>query len=170
MFLDESGVTTSMTRTLARAPRGQRATDQVPRNRGTVTTLLGAMTTTEVVAMMSIEAGTTTEVFEAFLRNVLLPKLEPGTTVVMDNLGAHRAKRIAALLDGHGIEVRFTLPSSPEFNPIELFWGWLKARLRTWKARSVGLLDTAVGLAMQELPAAIAAAWAVHTGYPRECQ
>ena len=71
---------------------------------------------------------------------------------------------------GRGAAGSSALRSIPWFNPIELFWGWLKARHRTWKARSVGLLDTAVGLAMQELPAAIAAAWAVHTGYPRECR
>lgn len=159
-----------MTRTRARAPRGERVTDQVPRNRGTVTTLLGAMTTNAVVAMMAIEAGTSTEVFESFLRDVLLPKLEPGTTVVMDNLGAHRAKRITALLEEHGIKARFTPPYSPEYNPIEMFWGWLKARLRSWRARTVELLDAAVGQAMQELPPTVAASWAVHAGYPRECQ
>lgn len=137
---------------VSRAPRGQRATDQVPRHCGTVTTLHGATTTTAFAAMISIEAGTTTEVFEASLSDVSLPKLEPGTTVVMDNPRAQSVKRIAALLDEAGIEVRFTPSYSPEFNPIELFRGWLKARLRTWMARTFGLLDTAVGLAMQELP------------------
>ncbi len=168
MFLDESGVTTAMTRIRARSPRGERVTDQVPRNRGSVTTLLGAMTTSAVVAMMAVEAGTSTDVFEAFLTDVLLPKLEPGTTVVMDNLGAHRAKRIAALLQARGIKTRFTPPYSPEYNPIEMFWGWLKARLRSWRARTVELLDQAVDQAMRELPPEIAAAWTFHAGYPRE--
>ena len=158
-----------MTRTRARSPRGERVTDQVPRNRGSVTTLLGAMRTRAVVAMMAVEAGTSTDVFESFLRDVLLPQLAPGTTVVMDNLGAHRAKRIAALLHEHGVRVRFTPPYSPETNPIEMFWGWLKARLRTWQARTVEMLDDAVGRAMQELPPEIAAAWAAHAGYPRKC-
>lgn len=157
-----------MTRTRARAPRGERVTDQVPRNRGCVTTLLGAMTTSAVVAMMAVEAGTSTDVFESFLREVLLPKLEPGTTIVMDNLGAHRAKRIAELLHEHGIKARFTPPYSPEYNPIEMFWGWLKARLRTWRARTVQLLDIAIGQAMNELPPDIAASWAAHAGYAME--
>ncbi|MCB9737871.1 MAG: transposase [Deltaproteobacteria bacterium] len=84
-----------------------------------MTTLLGAMTTSSVTAMMAIEAGTSTDGFESFLRDVLLPKLEPSMTVVMDNLGAHRAKRIAALLHEHGIKARFTPPYSPEYNPIQ---------------------------------------------------
>lgn len=146
-----------MTRTHARAPRGERVIDQVPRNRGCVTTLLGAMTTTGVTAMMAIEAGISTDVFESFLRDVLLPKLELGMTMVMNNLDTHRAKRITALLHEHGINARFTPPYSPEYNPIEMFWGWLKARLRSWRARTVELLDLAVGQAMQDLPPEIAA-------------
>ena len=138
-------------------------------NRGSVTTLLGAMTTRAVVAKMAVEVGTSTDVFESFLRDVLLPQLDPGTTVVMDNLGAHRAKRIAALLHDHGVRVRFSPPYSPPCNPIEMIWGWLKARLRTWQARTVQMLDDAVGRAMQELPPEIAAAWAAHAGYRRKC-
>ncbi len=45
---------------------------------------------------------------------------------------------------------------------------WLKARPRTRKTRTVGLLDTAIGLAMRDPPAAIVASWAEHTGYARQ--
>jgi hypothetical protein len=49
-----------------------------------------------------------------------------------------------------------------------MFWGWLKARLRTWRARTVQLLDIAIGQAMNELPPDIAASWAAHAGYAME--
>lgn len=127
------------------------------------------MTRTAVVATMAVEAGTTTEVFEAFLTEVLLPQLAPGTTIVMDNLGAHRAKRIRELLGAHNVKVRYMPPYSPEYNPIELWWHWLKDRLRTWGARSRAALDDAIGVAMDELPAEIAQNWTAHAGFRAKC-
>jgi hypothetical protein len=45
--------------------------------------------------------------------------LEPGQVVAMDNLGAHRPKKIRELIEGRGCQL-FYLPSySPDLNPIE---------------------------------------------------
>ena len=44
VFVDESGLHTSMTRRRARAPKGKRAYGKVPRNRGKNTTLIAAIT------------------------------------------------------------------------------------------------------------------------------
>ncbi len=44
VFVDESGLHTSMTRLYARAPKGQRAYGKVPRKRGKNTTLIAAIT------------------------------------------------------------------------------------------------------------------------------
>ena len=73
-----------------------------------MTTRLDDMTIPPVTAMMSNEVCTNTGDFEAFLRTLLLPRLEPGTNAAMDKPGAHRAKRIVALLEEYGIKVRFT--------------------------------------------------------------
>jgi hypothetical protein len=81
-----------MTRTYARSPRGERSPDALPRNRGNVLTMLGALATTGLTAMMTVEGATTKEVFNAFVEHALLPKLTPGDIVVLDNLGAHRSK------------------------------------------------------------------------------
>jgi hypothetical protein len=90
VFLDESGSHISMTRDYARAPRGERALGAVPRNSGTVTTMIGALDIKGVRAMMTIEGATDAEVFETFLERVLVRKLRPGDIVVLDNVGAHK--------------------------------------------------------------------------------
>jgi len=46
VFIDEAGTHTSMTRTHARAPKGQRAYGSVPRNRVGNLTLLAALSNT----------------------------------------------------------------------------------------------------------------------------
>ena len=94
VFLDESGVTTKMARTHARAPRGQRAYGSIPLGSWQRLTVLGALACEGLVATMSIEASTSTPVLLAYLEQVLVPKLrqvKPDAILVMDNL--RRASR-----------------------------------------------------------------------------
>jgi transposase len=55
------------------------------------------------------------------LRNMrlLAPTLNPGQVVMMDNLGAHRPKRIRELIEGRGCELIYLPSYSPDLNPIE---------------------------------------------------
>lgn len=58
VWVDECGTHTSMTRTRARAPRGERAYGKVPRNRGPNTTLIASMTLEGAMgASMAIEGA-----------------------------------------------------------------------------------------------------------------
>lgn len=41
-------------------------------------------------ACMTIEGATDTEVFQAYVREVLIPSLRAGDIVIMDNLGAQK--------------------------------------------------------------------------------
>jgi len=69
-----------MTRNYARAPRGERVQGSVPRNRGEVTTMIGALDIHGVRAMMTVEGATDAEVFEAFLKHVLVRSCTPATS------------------------------------------------------------------------------------------
>ncbi len=75
VFIDEAGITTRMTRSHARAPRGQRALGTAPHGRWHRVTLLGALGCDGLAAMMSVEAATSTPVFLAFVEQVLIPEL-----------------------------------------------------------------------------------------------
>ena len=118
--IDEAGSTIAMTREYGRAPRGQAVRDVRPRNRGTVITMIGALTTSGLTAMMTIRGGTDADVFEAYVEHILVPELRAGDIVMLDNLGAHRTKRVQQLVEEAGATLWFTPPYSPEFNPIEL--------------------------------------------------
>ncbi len=103
VFLDESGVTTKMARTHARAPRGQRAYGSIPLGSWQRLTVLGALACDGLVATMSIEASTSTPVLLAYLDQVLVPKLrqgKPDAILVMDNLRPHRATEVGELHQG----------------------------------------------------------------------
>jgi hypothetical protein len=49
-----------------------------------------------------VEGATTARVFEAYVEKALAPSLRTGQVVVMDNLGAHRPKRIRELIEQRG--------------------------------------------------------------------
>lgn len=157
--IDQTGVTIAMTPLYGRAPREERCKEAVPRNRGTITTIIGALTVNGLIATMTIEGGTSGDVFVAYLEQILLSHLQEGDIVVIDNLGAHKDKRVKALLASVGAVAYYLPPYSPEFNPIEWAWSKLKAILKKAKPRTVQALIEEVAKAEVQISAQDAQAW-----------
>lgn len=164
MFLDESGSHIAMTRDYAWGPRGSRAEGRVPRNRGTVLTMLGALSLRGVCAIMTNLGGTSRDVFLRFVRDHLVPVLRPGNVVVMDNLGAHHARGVRELLEAAGARPMFMPPYSPDLNAIELCWSKLKGILKAIGARTVPKLRDAIRLAATRITPDDARSWFAHCG------
>ena len=154
-----------MTREYGRAPRGERVHGWVPRNRGEVTTMIGALDVHGMRAMMTVEGGTDADVFEAFVEQVLVRRLRRDDIVVLDNVGAHKPERIRSLVESVGARLVFLPPYSPDLNPIELGWSKLKAALKDFGARTRDDLDVAIRRAMDLICPADARAWFSHCGY-----
>ena len=128
-------------------------------------TLLGAMSVDGLVATMTVEAPTDSEVFLAYLEQVLCPRLKPGDVVVMDNLSSHKVAGVRELIEAAGADLLYLPPYSPDFNPIEQCWSKLKQALRSAKARSVHALQQAVAEAIPTISPNNAQAWFRHCGY-----
>ena len=47
----------------------------------------------------------------------------------MDNASFHSKKHLKGIAEKHKIELIFLPPYSPELNPIEHFWNWLKKKV-----------------------------------------
>jgi hypothetical protein len=105
LFVDECGTHTSLGPIYGYAPRGQRLRLSVPRKRGKNTTLLSSMSLEGMGASLTVEGATTAVVFEAYVEQVLAPSLRTGQIVVMDNLGAHRPKKVRELIEERGCEL-----------------------------------------------------------------
>lgn len=163
--IDETGSHIAMLPARGWAPRGQRSHETVPRSRGTVLTVIGALTMNGLTAVMTVEGGTSGDVFLAYVNEVLLREMNPGDIVLMDNLGAHRDHRVLEAFAAAGVEVHFQPPYSPEFNPIELAWAKVKWFLRLAKARTYDALNTALAMVMDMIKPAEAAAYFAHCGF-----
>lgn len=116
-------------------------------------------------ACMTIEGAANTEVFQAYVREMLVPSLRPGDIVVMDNLGAHKNELTLALIEQAGAEVRFLPAYSPDLNPIEMMWSKVKALLRKAQARSHPDLLAAIASALSAVTPNDALGWFTHCGY-----
>ena len=144
IFLDESGVTTEMTKRYGRTMGGARLQEGVPAGHWRTMTVLGAISASGWVATMTIEAATDGDVFLAYLDQVLCPQLLPDQIVVMDNLSAHKVDGVAERIHQAGATLLFLPPYSPDLNPIEKCWAQMKQRLRALKARSFPSLQDAL--------------------------
>jgi transposase len=165
VFVDECGTHTSMTRRYARAPKGKRAYGHVPRNRGPNTTLLASMSLSGMGGAMAVEGATTKAVFEAYAEQVLAPTLIPRQVVILDNLTAHKSKRVLELVEGRGCRVLFLPAYSPDLSPIEEAFSKVKALLKKDAPRTRKALVEGIGRALSVITARDAAGWFAHCGY-----
>jgi len=168
--VDECGAHLAHTRAYARAPRGERAVGQVPRNRGRVTTLIASLTPAGPGPARTRPGGTTKEAFLAYLREDLAPTLEAGQVVVLDNLGAHRPREVREIVEAAGARLIHLPAYSPDFNPIELAFAKLQARLRQAGARTHATLEAAIGDALAAITPADTRGFYAHCGFPLPAQ
>jgi transposase len=171
MWVDECGTHTSMTRSRARAPKGERAYGKVPRNRGPNTTLIASMTLEGAMgASMAFEGATDKEVFEAYIEHFLAPTLRRGQIVVMDRLGAHRTRRVRRLIEERGAKLWFLPSYSPDLNPIEEAFSKVKTLLKKAAARMHEALVEAMAEALRAVTSEDVEGWFAHCDYRAEAQ
>ncbi len=159
IFLDESGVSTHMTRLYARCTGGARIHETTPDGPWKILTILGAISTRGIIATRTVEAATDREIILAYLDDVLCPKLRPGGMVVMDNLSLHKVQGVRERIEAVGAQLLYRPPYSPDLNPIEKAWAKLKQLLRAAKAWTREAPDQAIAELLPMLTADDAKAW-----------
>lgn len=143
VFLDETGVTTNMTRRYGRAQKGMRCVDKVPHGHWQTSTFIAALRHDTLEAPWLLDGPMNGEAFLQYVRHVLGPTLQPGDMVVADNLSSHKVAGVREAIQARGASLLFLPPYSPDFNPIENFFSKLKALLRKAAQRSFdGLLQS----------------------------
>lgn len=140
-----------MLRLYARSKRGERALDFAPNGHWHTTTLVAALTLRGPVAPMVLDGPMDRLCFEAYAKQILIPALWPGAVLVMDNLSAHKSPMLTEQFAEAGIELRYLPPYSPDYNPIEMMWAKVKARLRSAMARTQEDLLSAIAKALAEI-------------------
>ena len=96
---------------------------------------------TQLIAPFTIEGACNRTVFETWLDTCLIPVLQSGDWVIVDNATFHQGGRIAELIEAAGCHLVYLPPYSPDLNRIEKCWAWLKSRIRKQLATSANLRE-----------------------------
>lgn len=166
MFADESGFQLNMTPNYAYAPKGARAYDRVPKNRGENTSLLAAISLDKgVSAAMTLTGAVDGAAFEVYVQEVLCPKLRAGQVVILDRLNVHKNRRVREAIEAKSCTLLFLPGYSPDLNPIELAFSKPKTWVRHVEARTREALDDAVAAALKTVTLQDVVGWFGHAGY-----
>ena len=124
-----------MTRLRGRSPRGERLVASCPHGHWKTTTMISSIRLDGSTACMTIDGPTDTEVFQAYVREVLCPSLRPGDTVIMDNLGPHKNAQTLELI--RAVNASVFLSPLPGPQPHQMMWSKVKALLRKAEAKPI---------------------------------
>lgn len=148
IFIDETGASTKMARLRGWAPRGERCRAAIPHGHWKTTTFTAGLRLDGLAAPMVLDGPMDGDAFLAYVEQVLVPELNEGEVVVMDNLPAHKVAGVRAAIETAGAELLYLPPYSPDFNPIETAFAKLKAELRKAATRTVDDLWDAIAASL----------------------
>jgi transposase len=158
VFVDECGANTAMTRTHGRAPVGQRVYATTPGHWESIT-LTSGMRLTGVIAPLAFPGATNTDLFEAYVAEMLVPELKPGDVVIWDNLKPHESEEAIEAVEAAGARVVPLPPWSPDLTPIEEMFSKVKGSLRSAAARTKETVYAAFGSALHDVTLENIAGW-----------
>lgn len=102
------------------------------------------------------------ERFTEYIKKDLAPTLNSDDVLLLDNSSVHHSKLVIEALSECNIKYLFLPPYSPDFNPIELLWSWMKSYLKKEKARTHDKLENAIHSILSTLSNDIIYNWFHH--------
>lgn len=130
VFVDEAGMDSRDDYGYGWNEIGERFYDLKSGKRQGRTNMVAGVCNKELLAPFTVEGSFNRVTMEIWLEKCLVPNLRPGQIVIMDNASFHKGGRIEEIIKGAGCELRYLPPYSPDLNPIEKCWSWLKSRIR----------------------------------------
>jgi transposase len=130
VYLDESGIDDTEDYPYGYSPKGTPCHALKPGSRKQRISMIAALRRKELCAPLTFEGYCDRNVFEAWVRQSLLPELVPGETVILDNASFHKSPKISQWIADAGCELLYLPPYSPDLNPIENRWATLKNTAR----------------------------------------
>ena len=126
VYIDESGFAHDMPRTHGYAPIGARCfgtQDWQARGR---TNAIGALIGKLLLTVGLFDKNINADIFTAWVKQDLLPKLPENSVIVMDNVVFHKRQDTREIITKAGHKLIFLSPYSPDLNPIEQKWAHIK--------------------------------------------
>ncbi|KIJ51782.1 hypothetical protein M422DRAFT_244132 [Sphaerobolus stellatus SS14] len=134
VFIDESRIDCRATyRLYGWAEKGKRARAKARFVRGPSYSLLPALCSEGIIHAHTKQGSYDGEDFIAYIEELLSkmnPWPQPRGVLVMDNCSIHHVDDVALLCAARGIRLYYLPPYSPDYNPIEEAFGYVKSVIR----------------------------------------
>ena len=165
VFLDEMGVSLALCLLYGWGQINEDLIQEVASKRGKNLSVIGAFDSLGMICTQSQLGAMNRQDFERFLVKDLLCQLTPGSVVIMDNASIHKGGNIQELIEAAGCSVLYLPPYSPDFNPIELAWAFVKKVIRREGPRDDISRQSALAKALASISDTLGAACFRHCGY-----
>ena len=130
VYVDECGIGQYLYREFAYSSRGQKVVAKISGKNFKRTNIVAGICQGAWIAPMEYYGTTDSVLFEFWFENCLLKEIKPKSIIVLDNATFHKKSILPDLARRHNCEVLFLPPYSPNLNPIEKKWAWIKKTLR----------------------------------------
>jgi transposase len=130
VYLDESGINQYLHREYARGTRGKKVFGEISGKRFDRQSVISALLQGKFLSPMCFEGTCDTNLFNTWLKQILIPNLTPGQVLILDNASFHKSIESQKLVQDAGCTLLFLPPYSPDLNPIEKYWANMKAKVR----------------------------------------
>jgi transposase len=127
--------------------------------------LRGCLASQQTDRTNGVEGAMSGEMFRAYVEQCLVPALNRGDGVVMDNFAAHKVPGVREAIEKAGATLRYLPKYSPDLNPIELPYSKFKDHLRKAAERTVRGLYRTIRAFVPQLGARECANYFRHAGY-----
>ena len=130
IYADESGIEHQCCREYGWSLRGEAIFGETSGGRPERTTLIAGLRAGQVVAPAALGGYTDGETFRHWVECCLAPEISPGDLVVIDNASIHKSRRVRELIEAAGGTLLFLPTYSPDMNPIEPYWSFVKGKVK----------------------------------------
>jgi len=167
VFIDETWAKTNMAPLRGWGLRGKRLKAKAPYGHWKTMTFLAALRHDRIDAPWVVDGPINGELFRLYVEKVLVPTLQPGDIVILDNLGSHKSQAVRAAIRAAGARLFFLPPYSPDLNPIEQVFAKLKHILRKALARTTEAVCLALAGLLNAFSPDECANYFANSGYRR---
>ncbi|MCL1803890.1 MAG: transposase [Eubacteriaceae bacterium] len=165
-FLDETNINAAMTKEYGWGVG--RVAEYTPDPRGTGQTLVAAVGLSGIVAPLLFKGAMSAAIFfYQYLQELLIPSLQKGSILILDNLSSHMPVEAEALLLRNKVAPLHLPPYSPDMNAIEFVWQVVKDSVKRIKPRDIASVIDAVGIALGSVTPECIKSLFLHCGYSR---